>query len=343
MSPYPLRARTRGGFTLIELLVVIAIIAILIGLLVPAVQKVRGAAARASCQNNLKQIGLAVHNYHDANKKFPAGSILKVNPNATTTDYYDTWTVSILPYLEQGNLSSLYNPNLRNVADTPAMNTLRQTLVPVYNCPADSNGFAPIVPGSGPGGTGGTRPPHMPSNYRAVAGTTFGGRSFKDDTGGDANWDDAGQVHHLMAWNPGMRGVMHAVNTTRPDGGAAERIASIKDGTSNTLMVGEYATITEQSRRSFWAYSYTSYNQSCVSIAQSRTLIADFNLCARTPPTTNGSNQCKRGWGSFHDGGLLNFVMCDGSVRSLSTNIDMNFVLPALGSIAGGEVFSTEF
>jgi prepilin-type processing-associated H-X9-DG protein len=77
---------------------------------------------------------------------------------------------------------------------------------------------------------------------------------------------------------------------------------------------------------------------SVVTIAQSRTLIPDFQLCDRTPPRTNGNNQCKRGWGSFHGGGIMNFALADGSVRTISPNIDMNTVMPALGSIAGGEV-----
>src|SRR5438270_520727 len=113
MAPYRRRA---AAFTLIELLVVIAIIAILIGLLLPAVQKVREAASRMKCQNNLKQIGLAMHNFHDANQGFPPCRV--ANTNATTAGtlfplatFRQTWAPFIFPFIEQGNLQNLWNFN----------------------------------------------------------------------------------------------------------------------------------------------------------------------------------------------------------------------------------------
>jgi prepilin-type N-terminal cleavage/methylation domain-containing protein len=347
--------RRPAGFTLIELLVVIAIIAILIGLLLPAVQKVREAAARMQCTNNLKQIALACHNYENANGSFPAGSVLRIGPPGTLMDYYETWAISILPYLEQANLGNVWDNVANSIPDaqSPRMAQFRQTPLKVYTCPSDV-GFntTPSFPDSGPGGEYGYgRPLCMPSTYRACAGTSFGGKSGVDDTGGDANWDDCwnGQVQWLWSSSrggAGWRGIMHAIQigkrTTNNNGpvGSPNRFGDILDGTSNTLMIGEYATKTQPGRRTFWAYAYTSYSMSSVTIAQSRTLIPDFQLCSVTPPTTNGNNQCKRAWGSFHSAGMLNFAMGDGSVRGISPNIDMNTVLPALGTIAGGEVIS---
>src|SRR5262249_17043765 len=119
----------RDAFTLIELLVVIAIIAILIGLLVPAVQKVREAAARASCQNNLKQIGLAIHNYHDANRTFPPGYIELV----PLTDRA-VWVTLILPYVEQDTLWRTYGP--KQWGGGGANNSqLNRTQVKLFQCP----------------------------------------------------------------------------------------------------------------------------------------------------------------------------------------------------------------
>jgi prepilin-type N-terminal cleavage/methylation domain-containing protein/prepilin-type processing-associated H-X9-DG protein len=338
----PLPGTRRVGFTLIELLVVIAIIAILIALLVPAVQKVRDAAARTQCLNNLKQMALACHNYHDVYKQFPAGSVFKqVNGK---WNYYDTWTISILPFIEQDPLFKTWDQTLPNaVPDTtsPTMAALRQTFLSIYACPSDPGQFIPMVPESGPGGngTGGPLPAYMPGSYRCVAGADWGGRDWGQDQGGpNENWDDATQVPWLMAGHPESRGVMHA---TVPNTGARpERMASITDGTSNTLMIGEYATRTHPSRRTFWAYAYTSYNESCVTYAQSRTLIADYDKCVATPP--GGTNQCKRAWGAFHTG-VINFAFCDGSIRSVSTSVDMTIVMPGLATIGGNESVSADF
>src|SRR5262245_35978735 len=208
----------RSGFTLVELLVVIAIIGVLVALLLPAVQQAREAARRMSCISKLKQLAIAAHNFHDVNGKFPAGNEYRrgtVAPwnGGTTFDYYETWAITMLPYLEQAALVQLWDQTTPNAYNDPTgrMQTLRATKLNIYICPSDPVPFRSQAPASGPSGSGISLLSSgnllcMQSTYRGVAGTTWGGRSFNSDSGGDANWDDGTQVQWLVPWNKGMRG-----------------------------------------------------------------------------------------------------------------------------------------
>ena len=194
---------TRTAFTLIELLVVIAIIAVLIGLLLPAVQKVRAAAARIKCQNNLKQIGLALHSYHDANNRFPMGCDGNTGWG---------WGTLILPYLEQ---TSIYNQlsgltanfTTRMDLTNGTLVSLVQTSLPVYLCPSDT--ARPTNDKRKPANLGASVEVAT-SNYVAVGGSyTFAA------TTNPSNFN--GVVTH----------------------GVTRRFGDITDGTSNTLVIGE--------------------------------------------------------------------------------------------------------
>ncbi len=133
----PFAHRSRFGFTLIELLVVIAIIAILIGLLLPAVQKVREAAARMKCSNNFKQMGIAMHMYNDQYGKLPAGWVTNQSATIAPSPGW-AWTLLLLPNLEQGNLYTQINADIVTPGGAPATNATLQTPLSVYRCPSDS-------------------------------------------------------------------------------------------------------------------------------------------------------------------------------------------------------------
>ena len=208
----------RVGFTLIELLVVIAIIAILIGLLLPAVQKVRAAAARSTCTNNLKQIGLGVHNYHDVNGFMPR-NVAPGNWGDQSGNAYWSWLSAILPNIEQGNL---YTQG--KLGGTPQANF--KDVIPVFSaqiktflCPSDSSSSQPRGDRANlPSGflTGST-------NYKGVAGSNWGyGNVQNVGPSGSNDGLDNGDGTFF-----------------RSDDKRKMTLVNMKDGTSNILMVGE--------------------------------------------------------------------------------------------------------
>jgi len=229
------RVRTRPGFTLIELLVVIAIIAILIGLLLPAVQKVREAAARTQCANSLKQLSLACHNYHDANGRLPPAVLMKRtgpnavgHPNLATENFGPNWLVLILPFVEQGNL---YATVADSVAAYPRTGddrwrAIRTQRVKLLECPSDSGRDVPW-PGV----------PGFPDWARGNYGCNAFGIHQPDSDG----WRSTeGGRSPTSTWTEEWVGLP---NSTRGGGvmcinwGAA--LHRVEDGTANTVLLGE--------------------------------------------------------------------------------------------------------
>jgi len=303
----PRRGRTapcRQGFTLIELLVVIAIIAILIGLLLPAVQKVREAAARMKCSNNLKQLALGCHNFESANGFFPAGELKTYDPTADNW----SWMAVLLPYIEQENFYRTSGIGNRPAPTLTQARTVVASPVPNFWCPSD------------PKASQGARTD--PNNYNLTdpsVGQLAGGVSnYKGNLG--ANWGGAapgqpGWWGSEPRWtNPDSAGRYDGCSYG--DGvvmGTRQRIGirDVTDGTSNTFMIGE----NKVGRCCLEGWAHTDSAVSTCAIAPN----------ARRLDGTEYSNSewwNTYAFSSYHTGGVQ-FAMTDGSVRFIQDSIDL--------------------
>jgi len=339
----PLGAR-RSAFTLIELLVVIAIIAILIGLLLPAVQKVREAASRMKCQNNLKQLGIAVHSFHDATGGFPPAIVNSGRWNSNgpaSLSYYPSdgaWYVYnhsgfvfLLPYIEQDNLYKQYDFKVPGSLSSPYgiplpptagaltashPNALVQaTKLKVFTCSSDRD---PEVLISNTSSTDFyQRPNTARSNYLFSSGGLT-------DYNGPNDWNSA---------SAGAFG-----HNTRV------KMTEIRDGTSSTIAIGEsvqYKNGSTGTSTIFGPYWGSGTHTATIGYTPSGDPRFNINAPFSTGCTT-GPN-CVYAWtfSSFHSGGA-NFVMCDGSVRFLSQSISYP-TFYALNTRAGGEVLGNDY
>jgi len=350
--------KKRSGFTLIELLVVIAIIAILIALLVPAVQKVRDAAARTQCINNLKNIGLALHGYHDTYKMLPPGCAADKKPDGSLyAAWGSSWKVFVLPFIEQGALFSKWQfPDGVTIINTQGSgyqnsnNTalVNNVTIPVYRCPSTA----------------------LPPFY-TVSYNNGSIEMFTTYTGISGSYIDTGFISVSAGTAPGTGGIVSGGGVLFPNSKVA--LTGITDGTSNTVMVGEqadhlrdlngapilpinngntnaYGALTSQGPHG-WTMGagnvtvppiYNGNDNRSFNCTTTR-----YEINKRFPVGTTGSNSTDYSGGisgnaganipysSTHAGGA-NFCFADGTVRMLMNSMPLA-TLCALSSRAGGE------
>ena len=355
MLPHPSRSRMRA-FTLIELLVVIAIIAVLIGILLPAVQKIRSSAARSKCANNMKQIGLALHMYHDISSVFPPGSSKDQPPFGTYVAaegdglFGTAWTIRLLPYLEQPEIGNGWAYTGGACwANVPNENLVNGALLSVFKCPASPLPDWAIYPDNSYDGK------HiMVMDYVAIAGADNNG--FPETRIANCNYT----VGCCCS------GIVSAGGVLAPN--AQCSIADIIDGTSNVFVVSEQSDyfIDSNGNQQDWRVAadsgfamgadFTYSNPAAVpqSELQNNGLRSYNTTTIRYPINLKHNNWvsncgalgvCSRAAQntpliSTHTGGV-NALFADGSVHFLGNAIDLNGVLKPLATRDDGIVFST--
>jgi len=332
----------RCGFTLIELLVVIAIIGVLVGLLLPAVQMAREAARRMSCGNNLKQIGLAVHNYETSHRHFPPG-YNDVLPDALTgsvshhAEIYSgfdittwSWGSYILPFMEADageNFDTAIAPWNYFAMNQIDLNILQKP-ISGFMCPSDYagddvnfgserqvrvTGPAPqiINPTAGPP-TG--APGHQGVNIIPTARSNYVGNN---------TWFGWYQRGRFVGPGKGKKNQYGNLESPSNSGifwrDSKLKIGHIPDGLSNTIMIGERSTASGQAALIFFNYSY----KEAQTIEQS---LGTANARLNTPPDSSGNatEEGRSGYSSDHAGGVIQFLFCDGSVQQIQDSIEHN-------------------
>jgi prepilin-type N-terminal cleavage/methylation domain-containing protein/prepilin-type processing-associated H-X9-DG protein len=307
----------RRAFTLIELLVVIAIIAILIALLVPAVQKVREAAARVQCANNLKQLGLALHGYHDANKRLPTGGTKR-------SGYLIGWPALIMPFFEEGNR--------RGAIDAMAPDALN-TIQPWRQTAAPHNGGSPIFTAPipmlvCPSSELGSQSPDIqyPSNPEIQA-TNQGALHYRAN-GGAATLGLVQSTYSRHAWYA-TSGVIYPNSQVR--------LTDITDGTSNTILLGETSSALGRAHMPDtwggiqpWTWGYYYYTSDIPGW-----LMIDHKVVTYPIGYTGAFYTNETPFTSNHSGGV-NMLLCDGTVHFMTPLADLS-ILQKLATRAGGE------
>lgn len=326
------------GFTLVELLVVIAIIGILVALLLPAIQAAREAARRAQCSNNLKQIGIAVHNYHDTRRSLPPMRV---------ADHQQTWLALILPHLEEQQVGDLWDEKLGCFYDQKL--ELRMANINSYYCPSQQHDSRTIA-GVEPDAAGGHNHPRNDpllngtlgyigsiSDYRAVAGSTCIVRHNDPAiTINPLRWEQFdGSTSHLVDGPVpqcnSRKNVGDVRYTTTPTNrgvagfDARTSFKNITDGTSKTLLAGEVSRATSESGHAFNGDHFPGM------------WIGEANpFCQRCGQKASEGGD--GGFGGMHSG-IVQFVMCDGSVQAIPRDTNLA-VLDAMATRAGDDPYT---